>query len=215
MYDRLVGEQELTFCVSGKLWNRSLVMMDTQTKTLWSHILGAAMEGELKGARLVTLPADMVTWSAWKEAYPETTVLNLSRRNEAYSKEFYDKRKAEQFVIGFRGRGGMRHCSLATLGESPLLNVDAGGLPLLLTFAPESTSALLFRRTLGEQVLTFSLSEDGTLRDEPTGSTWDRRRGVATAGPLEGKQLEPHVGILSYARTWRTFHPQSEEVVAP
>ena len=61
MYDRQVKDQEVTLTVSGKLWNRSLVMQDTETKSLWSHILGEAMDGELKGVVLKSLPSDMVT----------------------------------------------------------------------------------------------------------------------------------------------------------
>ena len=45
MYAAEVGKQKLTFGVSGMLWNRSLVMYDKETGTLWSHILGEAMQG--------------------------------------------------------------------------------------------------------------------------------------------------------------------------
>ncbi len=66
--------ETLTLAVSGKLWNRSLVMVDTETESLWSHLLGKAMEGELKGTVLETLPATMVSWQSWKADHPATTV---------------------------------------------------------------------------------------------------------------------------------------------
>ena len=48
MYARKTKERTLTFGVSGMLWNRSLVMYDRETKSLWSHMLGEAMQGRLK-----------------------------------------------------------------------------------------------------------------------------------------------------------------------
>ena len=59
MYASQVESRKLTFSVSGMLWNRSLVMLDQETKSLWSHILGQAMRGPLKGTRLEVIPSTM------------------------------------------------------------------------------------------------------------------------------------------------------------
>ena len=73
-------------------------MMDVETGSLWSHILGEAMQGELKGTQLDSLPCDMVTWEAWLREHPKTTVLNLSRhKKHNYTREFY--RQPERFLI--------------------------------------------------------------------------------------------------------------------
>ena len=66
----------------------------------------------------------------------------------------------------------------------------------------------------GATLVPHLYAADGTLRDAETSSTWDRRSGAATAGALQGKKLEPHVGIVSYTRSWQTFHPESVEVSA-
>jgi len=210
VYDRTINKKKLTFCVSGQLWNRSLVMLDIETKSLWSHILGEAMAGELKGQVLKSIPADMVTWSAWKRDHPKTTVLDMSRTRSAYTSEFY--RDPRKFVLGFIGEFGMRHCSFATMIEQPVLNTDARGLPLLITFDSASTSARIFSRKLGDQVLTFAAIDQRTLLDDQTKSVWNRATGVATDGPLKGKRLAPHVGIVSFTRTWKQFHPDSKAV---
>lgn len=187
MYDRKVKDRSLTLAVSGKLWNRSLVMQDTQTGSLWSHILGRAMAGELKGAVLQSLPSDMVTWVKWKAAHPETTVLDLSRSARDFTKEFY--RQPDRFVVGFHDDAGFYHCSFATLEAAPVLNIKSSHLPLLITFDTESKSALLYDRRLDERVLTFVQAADDQLRDEQTKSLWTRATGIATAGELAGKQL--------------------------
>ena len=185
-------------------------MMDMQTRSLWSHILGEAMKGRLKGKLLTPILSDMATWDAWKRAYPETTVLAMPRtRHKAYTKEFY--RDPNRFVVGFVGNRGMHHCSFATLNEHPLLNVDAGGLPLLISFDAQSTSVRIFSRRIDDMVLTFT-TNGPTIRDEQTSSTWDRMSGVAIDGLLKGKSLSAHVGVVSYAKAWLTFHPDSREL---
>ena len=99
MYVGQIEEQKLTFVVSGKLWNRSLVMQDLETKSLWSHILGECMEGELKGQRLEIVPSSMTDWKSWKEQAPETTAVLMSRTSKNYNRDFY-KQKPSAFAIG-------------------------------------------------------------------------------------------------------------------
>ena len=185
-------------------------MMDTETKTEWSHILGRAMKGRLKGSQLTAIPSDMVTWAAWKREFPDTTVLAMSRtRQKAYTNEFYQD--LHDFVVGFSTPSGMRHCSFATLMKRSVHNIVAGDVPLLVTFDEASTSVRIFLRELNGTVLTFKL-DNGTLTDIQTGSQWNRVTGEATSGPSKGKRLSAHVGIVSYADVWKTFHPKSNPV---
>ena len=210
MYDRTVQDHKLTLCVSGKLWNRSLVMMDIETETLWSHLLGQAMEGSLMGQELKALPCDMVTWGAWLREHPNTTHLNLERTSQIYTKSFYGREEElARFVFGFSGNYGMHHCSFESLQKQPLRNVDARGLPLIIIFEPASTSARIFVRKIEDKTLTFSSVEPHRIRDKETQSLWDPKSGTAVEGPLRGKRLEPHVGIVSTTRAWMSFHPDS------
>jgi hypothetical protein len=215
VYDRTVKDRPLTFCVSGKLWNRSLIMKDLETQTLWSHLLGEAVEGSLKGEKLRALPCDMMTWDAWFREHPETTVLNMARTTLHYTREFYEKRSDRvEFVVGFTGNYGMHHCSFETLKAKPLLNVDARGLPLVILFQPDSTSARIFNRRVGDRTLTFVAIEADRMQDQETHSLWHARSGLAVGGALQGERLEPHVGIVSVKRAWQMFHPDSREVEA-
>ena len=88
MYARRVNGRTLTFGVSGMLWQDSLVMYDVETRSLWSHLLGEAMAGPLKGTVLGQVPSVMVDWKTWKSRHPQTTVLNLSRTSAAYRRSF-------------------------------------------------------------------------------------------------------------------------------
>jgi len=205
-----VNDRELTFCVSGQLWNRSLVMLDVETESLWSHILGEAMRGPLEGAVLESLPSDMVTWEAWRREHPATTVLNLPRTARAYTRQFY--KQPETFVVGFQVDDDFYHVPFATLRRQPLLEATIGKQPLLISFDPESTSIRLLSRHVKERVLDFAADEQGRMQDRQTDSTWNRATGLATEGPLAGSRLRQLVGIFSFANVWRTFHPDSREV---
>lgn len=184
-------------------------MMDAESESLWSHILGLCVEGEHKGTRLETLPSDMLTWSAWKAEHPETTVLNLKRTNRNYTSEFY--KSPDRFVIGIHGEKGMCHVSFATLKHALAVNLDARGTPVLITFDDDSTSARVFDRTLGERELTFSPVNTDQLQDRETGSIWNRS-GVSTNGELKGQTLQPLAGIISFRKAWTTFHARSQEL---
>ncbi len=98
MYARSTPERIVTLAVSGKLWNHSLVMVDQETGSLWSHLLGRAMSGPMKGTNLKTLPGLMTDWKTWRQMHPKTTVVTLSRTSNDYRREFY--RQPERFVVG-------------------------------------------------------------------------------------------------------------------
>ena len=69
-------EELLTFGVSGKLLNNTLVMFDRQTKSLWSQLYGAAIDGPLAGTRLSFFSSTLTDWQSWREHYPEGLVLS-------------------------------------------------------------------------------------------------------------------------------------------
>lgn len=209
MYATNVDKQKLTFCVSGQLWNRSLVMMDLETKSLWSHLLGRGMQGKHKDTLLKVIPSDITTWSAWKNEHPETKVLNLRRTSRQFVKDFY--KEPRRFVVGFVGNFAMHHVAMDQLLKRPIANIDAKGLPLLVVFDPEGTATRVFRRKLDDQVLTFSPDSKARLKDDQTGSIWNRS-GAAMEGPLKGKSLEQQVSIPSFRRAWQNFHPDSRLV---
>jgi hypothetical protein len=192
------------------LWNRSLVMIDSETKSLWSHILGQAMRGPLKGTALKPLPADMVTWEGWLQEYPETTVLNLSRTNRSYVKDFYQRPDA--FVFGWLDFGVAYSASFKDMIDRPVWNLTVEEEPLLLTVDRGSTGARLFVRRVDDRVLKFTLVSDRRMSDKETGTLWNSVTGEALEGALKGKRLTQRVGIMSFARVWRMFHPENQDV---
>ena len=66
----------LDFGTSGKLYNSNLVMYDRQTNSYWPQAMGKAVVGPLTGEELEFVPARILSWADWSQAYPDGLVLS-------------------------------------------------------------------------------------------------------------------------------------------
>ncbi len=215
MYDRKVDGQVLDFVVSGKLWRRSLVMQDLQTKSLWSHLLGTCMEGSLQGKQLKQIPSVLTSWQSWRDAHPQTTVIALSPVVD-YTNDMLNR--PDELVLGLQLQGKTKAWTFVQLTRQPAIQDEFGGRPILVFYDRQVFSAAIFDRRLAGQTLTFGPPPSGQthqLVDESTGSTWDMHNGLAIDGPLEGQRLQALPATVSYFHAWDQFHPNSEYWQAP
>jgi len=206
VYARDVNEIELTLVVSGLLWNRSLVMLDLETESLWSHILGEAKAGELDGQQLDRLPSVMTDWATWKSTYPESTVVMLSRTANRFRREVYNY--PDQFVLGMSKGAAARAWSYDHLAEVSVVNDTFQQMPVVIFYEAASATAVAFERTLDGQTLSFRRDAEG-IHDEQTGSRWNPTTGKSTSGPWTDRQLKPAVGVVSFRATWDQFYPDT------
>ncbi len=207
MYARDVGGKTLNLGVSGLLWNDSLVMYDRETGSLWSHILGEAKRGSLRGKKLEQIPSVMTDWKTWSKKYPDGTVVLLSRTSKEYRTEFY--RQPKQFVLGIAAGGKAKAWGFERLTEALALNDSFDGQPVTVLFNRDSVTARLYSRKVKERKLTFEAGA-GRIKDRQTGSTWEPVTGLAVDGPLKGSHLKALPAIVSYRMIWQKFHPDSE-----
>lgn len=210
MYARQVGDRELTFGVSGLLWEGSLIMIDQQTESLWSHLLGEAMKGPLVGEKLEVIPALMTDWETWKAKQPKTTVAILPRTANRYRRGvvadsaafgvcYDDGQLAKAWPIPFSHIDGSSQGAINdTLGETHLL----------IYWDPRSETAAIYDRTVDGQVLTLRI-EQGRLQDDQTQSVWDPILGRATEGPMQGAKLKSLPGVISEMSVWSLYYPGS------
>ena len=105
-FDRRLAGLTLEFGTSGLLRRSDLVMYDRTTETLWQQIGGAALVGDLVGARLQTLPASIVSWQQFRANFPDGLVLS---RDTGFVRDYglnpytgYDNINNTPFL--FRGR---------------------------------------------------------------------------------------------------------------
>lgn len=67
-----------TFGSSGFLYRSNKLMYDRPTRTLWNHLTGEPVLGELAGTdlRLDLLPVVLATWEEWRARHPDTLVVD-------------------------------------------------------------------------------------------------------------------------------------------
>lgn len=205
VYASEVQGKKLTFQVSGMLWQRSLVMRDLETGSLWSHILGECMRGELEGEELELIPAEMTTWKQWRADHPDTTILDMSPTAKRFDSEFY--RDPAKFVYGVKVAGQPKAYPFPYLEKHPVVQETIAEVPVLVAFEKESSSTVIFDP--GELRFADQL-RDGKLIEKKTGSRFDPSTGICTSGSLEGDALKKLDGIISYRRAWQEFYPASK-----
>ncbi len=203
------------------LWRNSLVMMDKETGSLWSHVVGEALQGPLKGNVLKTLPAVQTSWSAWYKQHPQTKVLkkNEQIRSSAYEKYFKnpkllglfrtswlkDKMPGKKLIYGIRY--GVH--TLAVVDE--VLTVDK----LLGTVLGESKILILKSEDGGVRVFRnerFTFEKQKQMRlytDMATHSLWDLAQGICVKGELKGTRLEAVPVTVAYWFAWSTYFPNT------
>ncbi len=76
VFDRRVGGKVLDFGVTGKLRMSDMIMYDRQTESWWQQFTGKGIIGAYAGTVLKQIPASIVAYSDFKEAYPLGLVLS-------------------------------------------------------------------------------------------------------------------------------------------
>ncbi len=93
----------LSFGVSGLLYNSDVLLYDRETQSLWSQIMGKAVNGPLAGTPLQSIPVAHIRWKDWKQQYPQTKVLSI---DTGYSRDYnrspyqdYDNNRSILFPV--------------------------------------------------------------------------------------------------------------------
>lgn len=201
-----------------------LVMYDRQTDSLWSQLLGEAVEGELKGQELEYLPSWQTTWADWKTRYPNTVALikgfkstrdpydGYYNSNQAgvVGESFQDSRlEIKEFVIGVSLGDDAVAYPFRSLNDEPVVNEIVDGVPILVIFDAENATGVVFERVIESRTLTFQTSDGLTITDVETSTTWDGLTGVALSGELEGMRLKRVKSTQSFWFGWKDFYPET------
>ncbi len=205
VYSRQVEGKTLTFGIFGQLWKDSLVMYDQETMTRWSHLPGQAKLGPLENKKLQPLPSLVTDWETWSRLYPEGTVVLLPDKQSEFIRQMYDQ--PDDFLLGIAVDNQAKTWGFRDLRKTPVRNDSWGGDPVVVVFTAPSSTARLFRRTVGKRVLTFARRGDDLI-DQETETTWDSISGQAQVGVLAGQQLSPLPAIVSSKKVWEKFYPE-------
>lgn len=164
-FSRQLDDIELTFGVSGLLYNSDVLLYDQQSQSLWSQIAKRAISGPLKGKQLQQIDLVQTSWGEAKDTNRSAFVLyNQTGFDFDYSKELYKGYKEQralyfpvrktssrfhpkELVLGLEFEGSfmaLPYSELAKLDE-PIVTVELSGRNFAISFNKSSWSAKAFQ----------------------------------------------------------------------
>jgi len=192
-YKARVKGMEVTFGVSGLLYNSDVLLYDRQTESLWSQLMAKAVAGPMIGNRLEILLASNTSWMAWYRDHPDTLVLSRDtgyKRN--YDKSPYDGYEDSAGVwFPVKNRDGRYHPKERVLG------VELEGKFKAYPFAELSKTPGVVKDRFQGRELSIHYSPEG--------------QSARITGP-DAKEIP---SITAFWFAWFAFHPDTEVFVAP
>lgn len=204
VFDRRADQQTLVFSVAGTMWQRNLVMLDQQTQSQWSQMLGRAESGPLLGTILNSIDANLESWADWRARFPQTTVLLMPRTAQVYQNDFYPKHTDHRFVFVL----GQKAWSWEYLRQAGLARDEINGQPVVVVWLSEIQTARAYSTVIAEKNLRLEVSGND-LHDPESLSVWDARTGLGLRGPLANHPLKVLPGLPRYRDEWLRFHPRA------
>ena len=160
VFERTLDGTVYDFGVSGNLRNSDLIMWDRQTQSWWQQLTGEAIAGELAGAQLRFVPAQVVSWAAFADEYPNALTLDRPGFSRAYGRNpypyydnldtypflFYDEADprlpAKQRVAAVEINGDAAAFPYSVLAEERVVQEEVGGEEIVVFFEFGTNTAL-------------------------------------------------------------------------
>jgi len=231
VWSSVVDGQVLTFRLMG-VNNQNFVMRDEQTGTWWQQVTGEALVGPLAGKRLVPLRFDEVSYAIWRSEHPGTLVLEpVAGKADQYAPDDWDEDmdfplpeqlappgewEARLLVVGVVADDIAKAYPMDALREQTPVADWVGDTPVLIALAADGRSVRAFDRRVDETVLEMYARPEvdpPVFVDAQTGSEWSFA-GLATAGPLLGRQLARVHPLKDYWFDWKQHHPATRVYTA-
>ncbi|MGJ3239316.1 MAG: DUF3179 domain-containing protein [Anaerolineae bacterium] len=199
VFDRRVGDETLTFGVSGLLRNSDMVMFDRETESWWQQLTGQGIVGEYNETLLDIVPSQVIGFGQFAEQYPDGLVMSretgLSRSygvnpytglddnaggvTSLFTGE-YDSRLPDRSRVLAAEIDGVRMAyPFGLLREEIVINDTINDIPVVAFWQPGVASSLDTRtidegRDIGTAALYNRTLEDGTVLE----FEWDAEAGV-------------------------------------
>jgi len=186
VFDRRVGERDLTFGVSGRLYNSNVLMFDRQTNSLWSQLAEAAVTGQKTGTHLRPLPSVVTTWAKWRTAHPHTLVLSTDTGHQRdYNRNPYARYELSQSLMFPVGKLDAR-----LQPKDKVLGITVGNTARAYPLAKLKARRSPVRENVAGRPVVVTV----------------RAKGEATA-TINGESAD---AVVVYWFAWSAFHPRTE-----
>ncbi|WMW65664.1 DUF3179 domain-containing protein [Nitratidesulfovibrio liaohensis] len=231
-YKGQAGRFMTTFGVDGRLLYNNTVLFDRATGSLWSQLLGIAIDGPLRGKVLQRIPAWWTTWGVARAAMPDAKVLATPTAiRRSYGKDpygsyllpgtYYDddrimyavpkldrRMKPKTPILGLDVQGQQLAIDVATVRKDGVVNIDQGPMPLVAVVDKRLNVIRVYDRTVWGKPATFALKKNSPNRlvDTESGSEWSID-GKAEVGPMKGAVLNELIPVNAMWFAWSSFHP--------
>lgn len=238
-YDRQVDGVNLIFDTQGQIYNSNSILIDRNTGSLWTQMLGMAFEGPMFGRGLKQIPVWWTTWQYASKVYPKAMVLAAPRsERKPYGRDpygsyltsgnYYDDQRIlypvttpsvdrrfplKQRILGLELDGLVLAINEAYVRERKVVNFFFGPTPMVALLDPRLNVVRVFNRTVWSKPALFLPGTNG-ITDMDTGTTWNYD-GKALEGNLQGASLDEHTGIYAFWFAWAAFHPETLMVPGP
>ena len=185
MYDRIINDKELSFGVSGKLYESNVLLYDHQTESLWSQLQEAAVTGELTGTQLAPVASVTTTWKAWREQHPETVVLSM----QTGFRRDYNRTPYSQYAMSPNPMFPVQHADFRLTPKEKVLGVSINGQHKAYPFEALQKLEMPLEDQIGEKKVKVM---------------YDPAAKSAQVMDAESGELLPSVAVYWFA--WATFH---------
>ena len=237
VFERNAGTLTLGFGAASALRSENRVLFDETTESWWQQATGKAIAGEFAGLQLRPAESALISWSDFKRAYADGTVLSRSSGfdldyefNPYFNVDFtqpsppageIDPRLPSRArVLGLVGDDGALAVPFSELFFSGVVNVQIGRAPVAVfwqrgTSSPLSSADVAQGRDVGAAVAFSARSGNRTLtfRSERGVFTDEQTSstwsitGEALSGPLAGSRLDVVPHVNSFWSCWSAFRP--------
>ncbi len=205
VYDRVVEDGiARTFGDNGQVYNNCPVFYDSASTSLWDQASGALVAGHDHATSLQRYPSAVMTWDAWKKAYPNGEVLSTET---GYSRDYrrhpYGNYENNNSLFFPTNKTDTRLANKELVYDLVIENEHVGATAKFLSFVEgpnyvtgstsyvalvnEDNLIKVFNSTVDGQILNFK-REGNVITDLETSSRWTTD-GLSIQGELKGTQL--------------------------
>ena len=181
MYARTIEGKEYTFDFGTGLVEDNLLIVDRETRSVWSQLAGTAVSGPMRHTPLPSLPSLQTTWGYWRALHPDTRVsIREGMEGRPYTYQVFTPGEP-------RERGTQVEHDVSTLGLGIVIGEDEWFFPLAELGRVDGP----LQREMGGASITIHHADDGV---------------TAWAEDAAGEML---VTVMVYEPRWLAFYPES------